>query len=479
MDAAVSASAGYTLRLRPGARLGEDGALSYGMARLALKDRSEFARQALEALAGEGLDAEGLAGSPQLGMLVHQLESGGWIARTVRGAERELATLEPLGFADVLARRGIESELPVRASRLALLRAIDGATVIESGHAKAHVRLHEPRLAGLFARLAVAVEPADLDPGEHGLERDELDAVIRLLLQARVVVREAEGGDPEREHQALAQWDPVDLLFHARSRLGRRGEGYGGTYRFKDRFSDVPALRDEPEDALALPKPDLERLTADDPPLQKVIEERRSVRAHDDAAPIDAARLGELLYRTSRVKGTIEGGEHGTFALRPYPNGGALYELEVYPLIRLCEGVPAGLYRYDGVRHGLVSVSQPSAWTEGLLQHARVATLMSEPPQVLLVIAARFDRVSWKYEGMPYALTLKHVGVLYQTLYLAATAIGLAPCGLGGGDSDLFARAAGLDYEAETSVGEFIVGSRPAEEVGPGIAEIAEPTPDF
>jgi oxazoline/thiazoline dehydrogenase len=37
--------------------------------------------------------------------------------------------------------------------------------------------------------------------------------------------------------------------------------------------------------------------------------------------------------------------------------------------------------------------------------------------------------------------------------------MGLAPCGLGGGDSELFARAAGLTYEAETSVGEFIVGT--------------------
>jgi oxazoline/thiazoline dehydrogenase len=44
--------------------------------------------------------------------------------------------------------------------------------------------------------------------------------------------------------------------------------------------------------------------------------------------------------------------------------------------------------------------------------------------------------------------------------------MGLAPCGLGGGDSELFARAAGLTYEAETSVGEFIVGT-PAGEPGP------------
>ena len=74
-------------------------------------------------------------------------------------------------------------------------------------------------------------------------------------------------------------------------------------------------------------------------------------------------------------------------------------------------------------------------------------------------MAARFSWVVWKYESIAYALTLKHVGVLYQTMYLAATAMGLAPCAIGGGDADLFAQATGTDYYAETSVGEFLLGS--------------------
>jgi hypothetical protein len=45
-------------------------------------------------------------------------------------------------------------------------------------------------------------------------------------------------------------------------------------------------------------------------------------------------------------------------------------------------------------------------------------------------------------------------------MYLTATAMGLAPCAIGGGDSDLFAKAAATNYCAETSVGEFLLGSR-------------------
>ena len=56
---------------------------------------------------------------------------------------------------------------------------------------------------------------------------------------------------------------------------------------------------------------------------------------------------------------------------------------------------------------------------------------------------------------------LKHVGVLYQTMYLVATSMGLAPCGLGGGNADAFAAAAGTSYYEESSVGGFLLGSKP------------------
>jgi hypothetical protein len=46
--------------------------------------------------------------------------------------------------------------------------------------------------------------------------------------------------------------------------------------------------------------------------------------------------------------------------------------------------------------------------------------------------------------------------------------MGLGPCAVGGGDADLFARAAGTDYRAETSVGEFLVGSPRHGPRGPG-----------
>ena len=152
------------------------------------------------------------------------------------------------------------------------------------------------------------------------------------------------------------------------------------------------------------------------------------------------------------------------FAPRPYPGGGALYELELYVTANACSGLAPGLYHYDAHDHRLERLTADEAAVDKLLGDAsRSTTIPRGELQVLITIAARFQRVSWKYAAMAYAAILKHVGVVYQTMHLVATAMGLAPCGVGGGDSDSFAWAAGTDYFAETSVGEFLLGSRPGD----------------
>src|SRR5262249_31393390 len=127
----------------------------------------------------------------------------------------------------------------------------------------------------------------------------------------------------------------------------------------------------------------------------------------------------------------------------------------------ICRDLPAGLYHYDPLAHQLRKLADRDAHVEALLRDAQQSAALAAPPQVLITLASRFQRLSWKYAAMAYATTLKNVGVLYQTMYLVATAMGLAPCALGGGNADLFAAAAGTDYCAESSVGEFMLGSAP------------------
>ena len=146
---------------------------------------------------------------------------------------------------------------------------------------------------------------------------------------------------------------------------------------------------------------------------------------------------------------------------RPYPNGGASYELELYPIVDRCEGLLPGFYHYDPQEHALEPLAPPNTFTEQFLQDARAFSGQSVRPGILFMIAARFGRVSWKYASIAYATILKNVGALYQTMYLVATAMRLAPCALGAGNSDRFSQLLGEDYYEETAVGEFMLGTLP------------------
>lgn len=364
-----------------------------------------------------------------LQMLLHRLRSGGWLQRTLRVDGRPVATLRPLGHRAPPPAPPIEPTVPVRISRFALMRVEDGETLLESPRVPAQVVLHDPAVARVFASPADADAPAEL---------------LQLLADAGIVVQRDEPG----------VWSFHELLFHARSRFGRHVGGFGGTYRFEGEVDPLPAVKPVVGATVSLPVPDL----ADDLPLVRVMEERSSVRRHDDEHPIEVAQLGELLYRCARVRRVFSDGKQ-ELSSRPYPSGGSTYELEIYPLVRLCAGVDPGLYRYDPEGHALEHVSEPGASTQSLLEFARVTSVMDDAPQVVLLVTSRFARVAWKYESIAYSLTLKQVGALFQSLYLVATALGLAPCAQGGGDPDAFATASGIDYETESTVGEFVLGS--------------------
>jgi SagB-type dehydrogenase family enzyme len=301
--------------------------------------------------------------------------------------------------------------------------------------------------------------------------------ILGLMVDAGLVdpdqVSPAAGkGADDPAPSALDAWEFHDLLFHARTRRGRTDAPFGGTYRLAGRMDPPPPVRPVPGDvALPLFRPDLARLEVEDPPLLRVAEARRSERVYGDR-PLAARQLGEFLYRVARVRHeqeveleTPRGPLRMSMVARPYPSGGALYELEFYAAVSACEGIEAGLHYYEPRGHALIPLCGLTAEVEGLLRDAaESAGIPRESVQVLLIVSARLPRVSWKYASMAYSLVLKHVGVVFHSMYLAATAMGLAPCALGAGDSDLFARAAGIDYYAETSVGEFLLGSRPATE---------------
>jgi oxazoline/thiazoline dehydrogenase len=169
--------------------------------------------------------------------------------------------------------------------------------------------------------------------------------------------------------------------------------------------------------------------------------------------------LSEFLFRTCRVRGRMRT-EHEEISNRPYPGGGADYELEIYPVVQRVEGIESGIYYYHPLQQRLFHVAGANAGWKALLRDAASKARATELPDVLFCVTGRFQRLSYKYSSIAYAIMLKDLGALYQTFYLAATALELAPCAIGGGNADLFAAVSGLDYVVEPYIGEFMLSSR-------------------
>ncbi|GIK38494.1 MAG: dehydrogenase [Chloroflexota bacterium] len=400
---------------------------------------------------------DGSVGLPKILYYLQRFTQSGLICHTVISNGIKLATIVPTS--PTYQFRLVEPVLdrPYSLSRFAYLHQNGGQFVLESPLAQAKIVLHSWQATAMLHGLATSRTLIELGKDFQDITDASVSLFMSLLLGCDMV-RE----DGKEEPETLAQWDFHDLLFHSRSRLGRHAGPYGATYRFRNKIQPLPVVKPLTSgETISLYKPDLDTLKKDDPSFTWVLEERQSLRNHNSDRPITVEQLGEFLYRTARIR-TLHQAEQGLYeySSRPYPNGGACYELELYVAARACTGLGQGLYHYDPREHQLCRLADRADAVDVLLQEASYAAAAQSKPQVLIILAARFQRVTWKYEAMAYALILKNVGVLYQTMYLVATAMGLAACALGGGNSDSFAAAAGTDYYAETSVGEFTLGTK-------------------
>ncbi|WP_369221617.1 SagB family peptide dehydrogenase [Streptomyces sp. R39] len=372
---------------------------------------------------------------------------------------------------------------PVRLSRFAYGHAVDGVFVLESPRAAAQVLLTHRTAGGMAFAMAEPVTPADLaDRLGLGL------GVVRQLVGLLCGLGLAEAADPpmpggpacdgepvfpEEGDPVLDQWDFHELLFQTRTRPLS-----APPHRFRNVHPpEPPVMPPLPGPAVDLPRPDWAEVHRRDPSLTEAIESRRSVLAPADR-PIGAVELGEFLYRVARVRSRYGTGPGVYYdwdsrppyerTSRPYPSTEHCHELELFVSVDRCVGIPAGLYHYDPVGHRLESVGAKRADFAALA--ADIGRSSGARPDVHFTVVSRHQRVGWNYASIAHALTLMHVGILYQTMYLVATAMGLAPCALKNtGDPHLVRRVFGLTEFKEVPVGAFALGGMP-DRLPPGVA---------
>ncbi|AFZ08009.1 SagB-type dehydrogenase domain protein [Oscillatoria nigro-viridis PCC 7112] len=420
-------------------------------------------------------ELDGRAAGEQFGRMLQQLDERGWLSYAVL----PLAVAIPMvDSAELNLTEPYWTQTHLTLSRFAYQHSHEGAMVLESPLSKFRIKLLDWRASAILAQLAQPQSLATLTPPPY-LGPETAYQFLNLLWAAGFLT-----ADPEPP--SLQLWEFHNLLFHSRSRLGRHD------YPPQDinikQWSDFPVVKSPMSHQIVpLPRPNLGALKCNDATLTQAIETRKSIREYDETNPITIEQLSELLYRTARVKEILQTEEwfgenwrqilgfdaaieYGELGSRPYPGGGAMYELEIYPVVRRCRVLDAGLYHYDSLNHQLERIAE----SEDVF--ALQPYIYYKPqPQVLLVITARFGRLFRKYRSVAYSLVLKHVGALQQNLYLVATNMGLAPCALGSGDSDGFGQAAGLDYVEESAVGEFMLGSLPKRDVqASGVESVQE-----
>jgi SagB-type dehydrogenase family enzyme len=376
--------------------------------------------------------------------------------------ERDLVVIEPQ-IPDYWPQRAkLADGDRVVLSRFAYLRRRGNEMVLESPRAGALFRIVDPAIGATLAALS---QPQKIGTLRRHAASFNLD-LLELLLDGQILLKlNAQDGDGLRMNEGdgnLVLWDFHDLVFHTRTTEGRQANPIGGAFTYADVVTPLPAVRPPWPGK----KIDLGKISTSDPmsPFAKLLRERHSIRDFDEHHPVTLAELAQFLNTTARVlsewkSGTnLEGGPEITYSTRPYPSAGSAYELELYLAALNCKGLARGLYHYDAGGHALIAIGTSAQQLQALSAAAEFAMDAPGPPQVLITIAARFGRISWKYSSIAYSLILKDVGSMIQTFYLAATDMGLGGCAIGTCNIDLFAKMTELEFHVEGPVGQFALG---------------------
>lgn len=372
-------------------------------------------------------------------------------------AENPMAVLTPAGPYFNPKEKIDTSASNWKLSRFSYIHSENGNIVLRNPNAFCFLMLKNPALLKMYYFLNQPIDKKVLKKSMNIGE--QYDIIFLMFVWAKIILPCTENDKTEEDSPTLMQWDFHDLLFHSMSRMGRTEKDMGGSFRFRGILPSQPAIKTNPwidGVTIKLPVPDLSILLHRDMSLTAAIESRRSIREYS-IIPLTKNQVGEFLYRTARIRYEYTN-ELGDFVSKPYPGGGACYESEFYITVNACSGIPRGIYYYDAKEHLLCLIQEPNNEMEGLLEEATIATARLGTPQILITLASRFNRFNWKYSSMSYAAQLKNVGVIYQTMYLVATAMNIGGCALGVGNTDRFCKIMGLNYLEEGSIGEFMIG---------------------
>ncbi|MCT4626398.1 SagB/ThcOx family dehydrogenase [Halodesulfovibrio sp.] len=160
--------------------------------------------------------------------------------------------------------------------------------------------------------------------------------------------------------------------------------------------------------------------------LWDVIQRRRCQRDYSDT-PIDGNALAQMLQFGYGPTGTFTGNGNEV-SLRAAPSAGALYPLEIYPLINNVAGIENGLYHYNVPDNSIECLRSGTLLPEmySLIQPNNNEWLATAG--AVFFVTAAFKRNQIKYGDRGYRGVLLDAGHVSQNILLAATALNYSAC---------------------------------------------------
>jgi SagB-type dehydrogenase family enzyme len=174
--------------------------------------------------------------------------------------------------------------------------------------------------------------------------------------------------------------------------------------------AEQPVRTNEVETMITLPSPVVEHHCE----LNHALQFRRSFREFTDE-PVSLTEVGRLLWAAQGI--TSLGG------FRTAPSAGGLYPLEVYLVAGLVEDLPAGIYKYNAAKHGLVKTADGDHRAD--LAAASLGQLWIGQAAAIIAFSAVPERTTRRYGERGHRYVYMEVGHAGQNVSLEAVALGL------------------------------------------------------
>jgi len=200
--------------------------------------------------------------------------------------------------------------------------------------------------------------------------------------------------------------------------------------------------------------PDAERIALPDPrgyrglSLEEVVEVRRSIRDYA-ADPLSMEQISRLLHAAQGITASRLG-------FRATPSAGALYPIELYPIVHAVAGLEPGIYHYAVQEHEVEQVEAGDF--RGATTRAGLGQSFLGQAGACLVLSAVFQRTRWRYRERTYRYVMLEAGHVVQNVYLAAASMGLGACAVGAFLDDALNELLGLDGAEEAALYVVSVG---------------------